>query len=60
MPRQDGTEPFDDGPDGALDTDDVTLLLFMAVGALFLGAILWLGLLCATHRIEAVLAVLHP
>ena len=55
MVRHYGTNPLDNDPDEKLTFDDVTTLVFVATITIGLGFLLVLGILCATHRLEALL-----
>ena len=53
MARQTGTNPLDTEPPESLTFSDCTTLAFLGAAVLVLVWVLLLGLLCATHRLEA-------
>lgn len=58
MARRYPTSPLDRDPNERLTFTDVTLLVFLAVSATVLAALVLLGTVSALHRIAAVLGTL--
>lgn len=52
------SNPLDTETDEAISFGDVTLLALIGAAALVVGYILFLGTLCATHRLEAAVLLL--
>lgn len=55
MVRRFRANPLDNGTDDRMTFDDVTTLVLASVVALGVAVLLCLGVLCATHRLEAIL-----
>ena len=55
MVRRYRTNPLDNDPDEKLTFHDVTTLVFVGMVAVGLGILLYLGALCAMHRLDGVL-----
>ena len=56
--RHYNSNPLDDETGEKMSFDDITILTLMGAGALLLGFVFLLGMLCATHRIEAAISIL--
>lgn len=52
------TNPLRDGPPVVFSADERTALVAMALGTISILAVMFLGLRCAMHRVEATLAFL--
>lgn len=56
--RRSEPTPLDGDPNDALTFDDVTTLAFLVACCASLAVVILLGVLCAMHRIEAVVELL--
>ncbi len=52
------SNPLDNETGEKMSFDDITILALMGAATLLLGFVFLLGMLCATHRVEAAISIL--